>query len=94
MKHACETLRYSNETQTNCMSCQNLANRNEGLTKCETTSQTLKCIISLGETTASVQKCEKNTNVRFEDCSIQDILVLHQEPGAAEDYLLYTESLQ
>ena len=76
------------------MSCQNLANRNEGSTKRETTSQTLKCIISLGETTASVQNAKKNTNVRFEDCSIQDILVLHQEPGAAEDYLLYTESLQ
>ena len=66
------------------MSCQNLANRNEGLTKRETTSQTLKFIISLRETTVSVQKCEKNTKVRFEDCSIQDILVLHQEPGTAE----------
>ena len=86
MKHVCETPQYSNETQTNCMSCQNLANRNEGLTKRKTTSQTRNAYGFFPKNS------KKPTNVRFEDF-IQDILVLHQEPGA-EDYLLYTESLQ
>ena len=88
VKHACETLRYSNETHTNCTSCQNLANRNEGLTKHETTSQTLKCIIRWNDSFFPNMREKHERLFRRGKTLSYKTFWTFQEPGVAEDYLL------